>query len=448
MDAPSVHEPPTDGPSVVAPASALQRLRRYVNRGGPGQRRLELGLVVVLSGLLLSVANGLWHPKPRETVINDPHLATATTTAPASCDDDDESRFGRWLEDLEERGAARQSREELEVYTACARKQADAYPMSSLRSAADAGRLRAVRWLLLAAPVGKRNLDLALLEADAHPEVAALLRSMGAEPPNLVEAATRVSPHAVRAALESKAHAPADLSRALTVFVDRDASCTACDEAAYVREQARVVGLFFAKGATIDGEGLASLCARSDVMRDAHLGTALAHRQPGAIEAALGSMQQKVPVDVVRRVAAEGVDWGYRDGEDDAPMPLVRAVASQNEGVVRVLIELGAPVDRVYKDGSSALQSAVTCSEGQPACARITELLLAQGADPNRRFPDGTTPLFAAAEAGNGRVLRALIDEGARLETRVWRETPLNAAERVGNIGAARILAARGARIP
>jgi hypothetical protein len=59
---------------------------------------------------------------------------------------------------------------------------------------------------------------------------------------------------------------------------------------------------------------------------------------------------------------------------------------------------------------SCCLQSAVTCSDGESACGRI--------------------------------------NEGARLETRVLRETALDAAERSGNTLAARILAARGARVP
>lgn len=437
-------------PSTPEPTSALHRLRSYLNRGGPAQRRLELGLVVVISGLGLTVANGLWQPKPRASATPVAQLETEPESPP-SCDDPAVmAKFNRWLDSLEDRRAAPGSpgREDLQAYVACARKQSEPWDMPSFYTAARGGRARTVRWFLDAAPVHRDALDRAVLMADAHPEVVALLRSRGAEPPGLMEAAQAQAPNALRAAVATRAHEPTAISAALTSFLESGSRCSACDQPAYAREQVRAVGLLFSKGATIDGEGLAALCDRGEEMTDAHLATALAHRRPGAVERALGLMAPGVPEAVVRRVAAEGVDWGYRDGEDDAAMPLVRAVESRNEGLVRLLVELGAPVERVYKDGSSALESAVTCSEGQGACGRITEFLLANGADANRRFPNGSTPLFAAAEAGDGRVIRALLDQGARLETRVLRETALNAAERTGNTLAARILAARGARVP
>ena len=428
------------------PTSALHRLRRYVNRGGPAQRRLELGLVVVVSGLLLTFASGLWQPKPREAVTSGAELASAEASPP-SCDGAGAmEKFGRWLDTFEDRSAHRESfgTEIIEAYAVCARNNAESWEATALRTAARAGRLRTVRWLLDAAPVRQRDLNGAVLDADAYPEVIALLQSKGAEPPGLMEAARVPAPNAVRAALERQADEPADVSAALKLFLVRGSRCSECDP----RPDVRAVGLLFERGAKVDGDGLAALCARGQAMTDAHLATALANHQPGAIEWALGTLAPAVPEPVVRRIAAEGVDWGYRDGEDDAPMPLVRAVANRNAGLVRLLVELGAPVERVYKDGFSALESAVTCNEGETGCGRVTELLLAHGADANRRFPNGSTPLFAAAEAGNGRVIRALIDAGAHLETRVLRETPLVAAERSGNMLAARILAARGARVP
>lgn len=442
---PSMHEA-----STPEPTSALHRLRRHVNRRGPAQRRLELGLVVVISGLALTVANRLWRPKPPEIVTPVAQVAPEPK-APPSCDDPATmTKFSWWLDSFEGRSAAPGSlgSEDLQVYAACARKQAEPLDMPSLYMAARGGQVRTVRWLLGAAPVHRGALNRAVLAADAHPEVVALLQSRGAEPPALMEAAQGQAPNALRAALARQSHEPAEISAALASLLERGSRCSACDQHAYAREQVRAVGLLFSKGAKLDGEGLAALCDLGEEMTDAHLTTALAHRRPGAVERALGLMAPGVPEPVVRRVAAEGVDWGYRDGEDDAAMPLVRAIQNRNEGLVRLLVELGAPVERVYKDGSSALESAATCSEGEGACGRITEFLLANGADANRRFPNGSTPLFAAAEAGDGRVIRALLDEGARLETRVLRETALGAAERTGNTLAARILAARGARVP
>ena len=66
------------------------------------------------------------------------------------------------------------------------------------------------------------------------------------------------------------------------------------------------------------------------------------------------------------------------------------------------------------------------------------------GANVNRRFPDGRTPLYAAAESGNIRVVNLLIARGARVNERVLYDTALDAAEQRGNTPAARVLAAHG----
>jgi ankyrin repeat protein len=93
---------------------------------------------------------------------------------------------------------------------------------------------------------------------------------------------------------------------------------------------------------------------------------------------------------------------------------------------------------------SSALDQA--SSSGNVEAARILEMLLARGANPNRRLGDGRTPLFAAAEAGDTRVINTLLDHGARINELVLDETALDAAERSSQVAAARILHARGGR--
>lgn len=443
--------------AMTEPSSLLTRARRYVNQGGPVQRRLELGLVVLMSATVLALGNGLWRPKPRAVAL--PYDAPTSTMAeakPASCDEpSDVAKFLQWIEGYEERTATRALRApvmgpETKGYAACAQKLAEQGHgnVAPLHAAALNGRVRTITWLLGNATFSQADLDRAVGEADAYPAIVAMLEAHQAEPPALAAAAHAHAPRALERALEGSAHDAAELSGALNDFLQSTAGCPVCGEKEYLEREVKVVGLLFDKGARVDNAGLAGLCARGAMMTDAHLERALARRLPGAIEGALGSLDAAVPEPIVRRIAAEGIDWGYRDGEDDAAMPLVQAIGNRNEALVRLLVELGAPVSRVYKDGSSALQAAVTCSEGETVCGRVVELLLARGADANRRFPDGTTPLFAAAEAGNGRVIRALLDHGARLETRVLRETPLNAAERQGNTLAARILAARGAQVP
>jgi hypothetical protein len=442
---------------ITEPTSLLGRARRYVNQGGPVQRRLELGLVVLMSATLLAFGNGLWRPKPRAVSL--PYDAPTDVLAEAkqaSCDDPvDQAKFLQWIDSYEERTATRGTRApvagpEIKGYAACARKLAEEDPnrVAFFHAAARNGRSRTMTWLLGTATFAQVDLDRAVGEADPYPAIVAMLVAHRAEAPDIAAAAHLHAPRALQHAAEGIPHDLPELTGALNDFLQSNAACTVCGEKDYLEREAKVVGLLIDKGARVDGAGLAGLCARGPIMTDANLERALAHRLPGAIEGAIGSLDAAVPEPVARRVVAEGIDWGYRDGEDDAAMPLVQAIGNRNEAMVRLLLDRGAPVSRVYKDGSSALQAAVTCSDGETVCGRVVELLLAHGADANRRFPDGTTPLFAAAEAGNGRVIRALLDHGARLETRVLRETALNAAERQGNTLAARILAAHGAQVP
>lgn len=76
----------------------------------------------------------------------------------------------------------------------------------------------------------------------------------------------------------------------------------------------------------------------------------------------------------------------------------------------------------------------------------MVELLVARGADVNRRFPDGRTPLFAAAETGEIRIVNVLLARGARVNDRVLDDTALDAAESNGHVPAARVLHAHGGR--
>ena len=114
----------------------------------------------------------------------------------------------------------------------------------------------------------------------------------------------------------------------------------------------------------------------------------------------------------------------------------------------RDLLDAGAPADEHFKDGTSTLGAAIDGSAGGGSVdyARIVELLVARGADVNRRLPDGRTPLFAAAESGELRVISALLARGARMNDLVLDDTALDAAEQHGHLPAARVLHARGAR--
>jgi len=64
----------------------------------------------------------------------------------------------------------------------------------------------------------------------------------------------------------------------------------------------------------------------------------------------------------------------------------------------------------------------------------------------NRRLPDGRTPLYAAAESGNIRIVNFLLDHGARVNDLVLDDTPIDGALQHGNTPAARVLFAHGGR--
>jgi uncharacterized protein len=170
---------------------------------------------------------------------------------------------------------------------------------------------------------------------------------------------------------------------------------------------------------------------------------------PGATSKALADAPYSEDnAALVKKVAAKGVDWGWHDGEIDSALPVISACRRHDRDLLAALLAAGAPANRVYKDNETALGAAVSDLVGEEGMdeARIVELLVAKGADVNRRMADGRTPLFAAAEAGNVRLINVLIDKGARVNEQIIDDTPLNAAENNGHIAAARVIHARGGR--
>jgi ankyrin repeat protein len=75
-------------------------------------------------------------------------------------------------------------------------------------------------------------------------------------------------------------------------------------------------------------------------------------------------------------------------------------------------------------------------------------LLLARGADPNRRLETGERPLAKAAATGDLRLVTMLLDHGASIDAGLGAsddETALEAAENAARTDIARVLRARGA---
>ncbi|HEY2366580.1 MAG TPA: ankyrin repeat domain-containing protein, partial [Polyangiaceae bacterium] len=307
-----------------------------------------------------------------------------------------------------------------------------------------------------------------VLAADAFPEIVALLHVRGAAQPTLLNASIAAAPNAFALALAAHpeqakrsgvlaaaACAPwktaANKRSIMTRLLDAGADpndtyggSTALQDV--VRECddgcMPLVHLLLDRGARVTGEALGAALSLDDASRpevtDAFLERPIAN---GVTATALASATSATSEDVDRLVKL-GVDWTWRDGEEDEALPLLAAVRRGDRDYARMLLAAGAPVDVHFKEATTALAEAIDGSDD--ARARIVELLVEKGANVNRRFPDGRTPLFAAAESGNIRVVNFLIAHGARVNERVLDDTALDAAEQHGNTPAARVLSAHG----
>lgn len=352
-----------------------------------------------------------------------------------------------------------------------------------LAVAAEQGHEPTVRFLLAhGADVSEnaQNERAPILLADAYPTIVALLLEHGAEEPTLTLAARAAAEHAVDrhlargtnpappgegpvadvlvssngsfpqkarianklldagASAVEKAYSGAD---ALTGAVE---ACTAEDS---LERCSGLVQRLIERGAHASGDAIAAALALDEPRREVLFHAVLAAPlEPGATSVALAKAWDP-PRSLVKQLVAKGVDWGWREGEDDPALPLVAAVQRGDRAAVETLLAAGAPADRHFKSGASALGEAIDgLDRSATDYANVVERLVAHGADVNRRLPDGRSPLFAAAESGDVRTITFLLDHGARVNEHVLDDTPLDAAEQKGHVAAARVLHARGAQ--
>lgn len=355
-----------------------------------------------------------------------------------------------------------------------------------LAVAAESGDKTATLWLLdhgVNVHEDEDTVDAPVLVADEHPEIVALLLEHGATEPSLTTAAQASATNAVVRRLEAHAAVnatdPSPLSAAVsatrgtapnkTLIVSKllaagadpnheesDSPLTVAVRGCDVSGEGHVgssecmgmIELLVKRGARAKGDALVAALALDDTARDTVFDALLAARlERGATAIALAQAWNLQP-RTIKRLVAKGVDWSWHDGEDDAALPLLAAVQRSDRDYVRALLDAGAPVDVHFKDGTCALGAAIdgAAMGGSSDYARIVELLVARGADVNRRLPDGRTPLFAAAESGELRVVNALLERGARVNDLVLDDTALDAAEQNSHQPAARVLHAHGAR--
>ncbi|XP_055284115.1 cyclin-dependent kinase inhibitor 2A-like isoform X1 [Moschus berezovskii] len=117
---------------------------------------------------------------------------------------------------------------------------------------------------------------------------------------------------------------------------------------------------------------------------------------------------------------------------------LAAAAARGRADAVRALLEAGASANAPNSYGRSAIQVMMMGS------ARVAELLLLHGADPNCADPATLTrPVHDAAREGFLDTLVALHRAGARLDARdAWGRLPVDLAEERGHRDVARYLRA------
>ena len=107
----------------------------------------------------------------------------------------------------------------------------------------------------------------------------------------------------------------------------------------------------------------------------------------------------------------ERVDPNVR--QPDGATALHWAAHWDDVATVELLIHAGAEVNAANDYGVPPL--AVACQNGSTVSAKVVEILLKAGANPNAEFPSGETVLMTASFAGNVDVVKALLARGANV---------------------------------
>jgi ankyrin repeat protein len=446
------------------------------------RRRLELCFGVVMSGAVVVAMSTAIRPDPAKLAAKLPVLQSSPPTA----EELEMARLGIVPGRPSVPEAFREAVRQGDVAT-MRKYYLRGMPVEGfLSDAAKSGKRPAVEWLLdHGADIHENESSpyAPVLMADAHPELVAYLRSRGAAEARLDDAAEALAPHAIERLLakhpnlndrysfplRAAAGAPATdpgtklwiIQRLLDAGADPNhggvngvtpsalaSSITSFGYGAAESSHASkaVVRLLLDHGAQATGDAFAAALNLDDESTRTTILDWLFEGKfdKGDVAQALAHATHVDASDVKRLIQQGGIDWAWHDGEDDAARPLLEAVRRGDRDLARVYVDAGAPVDVHFKDGTSTLGVAIDGTASDPSQARVVELLVTRGANVNRRLPDGRTPLFAAAEAGDLRTVNFLIERGARVNERVLDDTALDAAEQNGHPPIARVLHAHG----
>jgi ankyrin repeat protein len=114
--------------------------------------------------------------------------------------------------------------------------------------------------------------------------------------------------------------------------------------------------------------------------------------------------------EVLRLTLAAGADAASTNRYGGTA--LIPASEHGHVETVQILIDAGVPVNHVNNLGWTAMQEAILLNSGGPRQREVVRLLLAAGADPDIRDPEGRTALQNAERLGFGEIAAILRGRG------------------------------------
>lgn len=455
----------------------------------------KIGVVVAIGAFAIGIvalrarlAGAPPAPKPDPA----PVVATATTMAATTTPDERPAK-----DDPSARPRGPTQADRIALLEACSEgDQARAEALAergvnldgTLGNAARSGNAALVGWLIAHGVDAKEDEDLSvppLLMADEHDAVVNVLLARGAREPALAKAVAAAAPSAVTRLLAKGASATSrsadgepvlmtavqnaegakrrvivdallaagadvnakyDDDTPLSLAMSRATLRAGADDAKPGDRAVDVVARLVTKGAKVDGDALVAAMKASEEHRAALLDVLLAGSlaRAATLQAVVHAAENH-DVASLKRVASKGVAWSSIDARTTPP--LATAIVMSDVAMVKVLLEAGAPMDKMGEDGGTALLAAVAAAAGESDDAvRVVRVLLERGASPNKRGRDGRTALFAAAQQGSEGLVTLLVAKGARVDDAVDGMTALEIADAHGNDGVVRLLKARGAK--
>ncbi|MFF2243114.1 ankyrin repeat domain-containing protein [Arthrobacter sp. NPDC058130] len=114
--------------------------------------------------------------------------------------------------------------------------------------------------------------------------------------------------------------------------------------------------------------------------------------------------------EVLQLTLAAGAD--VRSTNRYGGTALIPASEHGHVDTVRILIAAGVPVNHVNKLGWTAMQEAILLNNGGPRQQEVVRMLLAAGADPGIRDPQGRTALENAERLGFAEIVALIREQG------------------------------------